>query len=166
MTKNPPTNDDLIHVFVPLKMPHASVLHLKASGNPFGRPTDNFVTVTKVCSANLYSDFCLYRHRNFGPLYVYISVVHCNLTVKVLLSIDRVSQTVLFLFFSWALPGQLTPRQSLGVAAVRDHKRMESSTPYRLRQRQVEAQHGKFEPTLVAWMAAKHVKKIKNNKDR
>ncbi|KAK3691718.1 hypothetical protein RRG08_004027 [Elysia crispata] len=62
--------------------------------------------------------------------------------------------------------GQLTPRQSLGVAAVRDHKRMESSTPYRLRQRQVEAQHGKFEPTLVAWMAAKHVKKIKNNKDR
>ncbi|RUS90205.1 hypothetical protein EGW08_002084, partial [Elysia chlorotica] len=37
-------------------------------------------------------------------------------------------------------PGQLTPKRSLGVAAVRDHKKMESSTPYRLRQRQAEAQ--------------------------
>ncbi|GFR99500.1 hypothetical protein ElyMa_006375300 [Elysia marginata] len=47
------------------------------------------------------------------------------------------------------MAGQLTPKRSLGVAAVRDHKRMESSTPYRLRQRQVEEPQGKFNLSIA-----------------
>ncbi|GFO49989.1 hypothetical protein PoB_007649400 [Plakobranchus ocellatus] len=52
-------------------------------------------------------------------------------------------ETVMCRLQNLCLSGPLTPKKALGVAATREHQRMESSTPHRLRKRHVEEPQGK-----------------------